>query len=470
MVVMVGGFGIKKRFVPLIAVIVLVVSCVGVASAHSILATSTPDEAITYASDSPVRVNAGAGVAATTYYYTPQTDITWKALIENHGLRSIAVAVYDVTQKSPVNILFQKLDLVSLGACPLGVVYSDPVAMSAGCTYKIVPKDPDGAKGTYAMVSNEIISGVEITYVDSTEQVYFGVSLGSLGSNVYVLSYLYEFGPVLLYKSADDGRTWEAPVDPFGIGFRYMEPGMCVYKDGASDIVLVASGGGMVAKSVDGGSTFSRLADLPGYQWRFMAIGTNASWFGTAPDSDIYVVGSTTYSYGDLAITKSHDGGLSWSSPVVIDATGSWPQIVSDGSNLYVVYTSPIVYDGTLFVSKSSDWGNTWTTGKVLVAERPSTWNIRAYSFQYLDGQKALLTIRDQSIAGPADNYGAYGYFDFATMTYAEIARLPQADWMVHEGLAGKLLPDGTLVLAWSEYTTGIKSQLMFARLPGVVF
>ena len=466
---MARGFGIDKRIVPLIAALVLTVSFVGVVSAHSVLFGSTAGETMTYAGDSPVRVNAGAGVSKTTYYYAPETDITWKAQIENHGLRSIAVAVYDVTQKNQVNLLFQKLDLVALGAYPSGTVHTDPVAMLAGCTYKIVPKDPDGAKGSYALVSNELVPKIEITYVDPTERVYFGVNMGSVGSNVYVLSYLYEYGPVLLYKSADRGTTWGAPVDPFGVSFRYMEPGMCVYKDGASDTVLVASGGGMVAKSTDGGSTFSRLADLPGYYWRFMAIGTNASWFGTAPDPDIYVVGSTSYSYGNLAITKSNDGGRTWTMPVIIDATGSCPQIVSDGSNLFVVYTSPIAYDGTLYVSKSSDWGQTWTTGKLLVAKGPNTWNVRAYSFQYLDGQKALLTMRDQATTGPADNFGAYGYFDFATMTYVEVARLPQADWMIHEGLAGKLLPDGTLLLAWSKYTAGINSQLMFARLSGVV-
>jgi hypothetical protein len=466
---MVRGLGIEKRFVPLIVAIVLTVSFVGVALAHSVLVSSAAGDTMTYAGDSPMRVDAGAGVSATKYYYTAGTDVTWKALIENHGLRSLMVAVYDVTQKSPVNLLFQKLDLVALGAYPAGTMHSNPVAMLAGCTYKIVPKDPDGAKGSYALVSNEFVPRIEITNVDSTERVYFGVNMGSVGSNVYVLSYLYEFGPVLLYKSADSGKTWGAPVDPLGVTFQYMEPGMCVYKDGDSDTVLVASGGGLIAKSTDGGSIFNRLADLPGYYWRFMAIGTNASWFGTAPDPDIYVVGSTSYSYGNLAITKSHDGGQTWSTPVIIDATGSCPQIVSDGANLYVVYTSPIAYDGALYVSKSSDWGNTWTTGKLLVAKEPITWNIRAYSFQYLDGQKALLTIRDQATSGPADNHGAYGCFNFATMTYVEVARLPQADWMVDEGLAGKLMADGTLMLAWSKYTSGINSQLMFARLSGVV-
>jgi len=464
-----GESRVVRRIFLSVAVIAMTASLVGVASANSMFLGPATDGTTTRTSDGALIVNARDGASANTYSYTPEEDGTWKAKIENFGLRSIAIAVYEGVQNNRVNLLFQKLDLVALGAYPSGTVYTDPVAMSAGCSYKIVPKDPSGPRGSYAIISDEYVGEYEFVYIDPTERVYFGVNMETVGSNVYVLSYVYEYGPVLLYRSADGGNSWGAPVDPFGTSFRYMEPGMCAYRDGTSDTVLVASGGGMVAKSVDGGLTFSRLTNLPGYYWRFMAIGTNASWFGAEPDDDIYVVGSTSYSYGNLAITKSRDGGLTWTWPVIIDATGSFPQIVSDGSSLYVVYTSPISYDGTLYASKSSDWGRTWTIGKLLVEERDITMNVRAYSFQYIDAQKALLTIRDQAITGPPDNYGAYGYFDFATMTFVELARLPQGEWVIHEGLAGSLEPDGTLMLAWSMYTTGTNSQLMFVRLSGAV-
>jgi len=301
-------------------------------------------------------------------------------------------------------------------------------------------------------------------FIDSTERVYFGVDLEVLGSNMYVLTWQYDYGPVCLYKSADAGATWSSPVDVFGYSINYADPGMCAYKDGDRDVILVASGPRYVAKSVDGGQTFNRLGNLPGY-WRFMTIGTRASWFGVTPDSDIFVVGSTQYSYGDLAITKSADGGLTWSAPVIIDSSGACPEMISDGANLDVAYTSPIPYDGALYVSKSSDWGATWSAGQILVQERSITWNVRPYSFQYIDDQKALLTIRDQATSGPADNYGAYGYFDFETMTFKETARVDQTTWIVHEGFAGKRMPDGSLAVAWIKWTSGISSQLMFAYI-----
>ena len=303
-----------------------------------------------------------------------------------------------------------------------------------------------------------------VVFIDSIERVYFGVDLEVLGSNMYVLTWQYDYGPVFLYRSADRGATWSSPVNVFGYSITYADPGMCAYRDGDRDVILVASGPGYVAKSVDGGQTFSRLGNLPGY-WRFMSIGTRASWFGGTSDSEIFVVGSTQYSYGNLAFTKSGDGGLTWSAPAIIDPSGACPEMTSDGANLFVAYISPLPYDGALYVSKSSDWGVTWSARQILVQERPLTWNIRPYSFQYIDGQKALLTIRDQATTGPADNYGAYGYFDFATMTFQETARVDQTTWIVHEGFAGKLMPDGRLAIAWIKWTSGISSQLMFGYI-----
>jgi hypothetical protein len=419
----------------------------------------------------PIKVNGGKCVSATTYYYTAGSNGTWKARIENHGLKSIELVVYVMTPKHE-QLLFQRFDFASLGAYPTGTVWSNSVEMSRGMTYKIILKHAEGAKRTYALIYSEgpvppptPPTPENPTYIDPVERVYFGVDLGVLGNNRYVLSYEYDYGPVWLYRSNDAGATWLPGMNVFQTNFQYMEPGMCVYRDGTADTILVACGGGLVAKSTNGGATFSRLTDLPGGYWRFMAVGTNASWFGTAPDSDIYVVGSTTYSYGDLSITRSNDGGITWSSPVVISSTGSWPEMVSDGKSLYVAYTSPLVYDGALFVKKSSDWGATWSDEVQLVAKGPLTGNIRAYSFQFIDSQKALLTFRDGATTVAADNFGAYGYFDFATFSLTSVVKLDQAAWMVDEGLAGHMFPDGSFALAWSEYTSGISSLLMYTLL-----
>ena len=130
-----------------------------------------------------------------------------------------------------------------------------------------------------------------------------------------------------------------------------------------------------------------------------MGVGTNASWLGVPPDDDIYVVGSMSYdTYGNLAITKSSDGGNSWSQPLTFARSGSCPEIVSDGESLYVVYTSPQPFEGALYIKKSSDWGQTWSEEKLLVAPQTTTKSIRAFSMQYIDSSRAFLTIREQAI------------------------------------------------------------------------
>ena len=457
---------VARRTVMLLAVIGVVLSMVIVSFSFVSNESSAKHQWTT-----PIVVKGWNPFSATTYYYIAESNGTWKACIENHGLKSLELVVFVMTTKHE-QLLFQKFDFASLGAYPTGTVWSNSVEMSKGMTYKIVLKHMEGAKSTHALIYKEGPTPPPTphppensTYIDPVERIYFGVDLGVLGNNRYVLSYEYDYGPVWLYRSNDAGATWLPGVNVFQTNFQYMEPGMCVYRDGTADTILVACGGGWVAKSTDGGATFSRLTNLPGSYWRFMAIGTNASWFGTAPDSDIYVVGSTTYSYGDLSITKSHDGGITWSSLVIISPTGSWPEMVSDGKSLYVAYTSPLVYDGALFVKKSSDWGATWSDEVQLVAKGPLTWNIRAYSFQFIDSQKALLTFRDQATTGAADNFGAYEYFDFATVSLTSVVKLDQAVWMVHEGLASHMLPDGSLALAWSEYTSGVSSVLMYVSL-----
>jgi hypothetical protein len=348
----------------------------------------------------------------------------------------------------------------------MGTAMSEPVEMLQGHTYKIEPRNAVGPKGSYALLYDEFAAPASAwpVAIDQTERIYSGIDLGVLGDNFYVLSYEYDYGPVWLYKSVNAGATWSAPIEVFGDGLRYMEPGMCVYRDGGSDNIIVAGGQGLVKKSSDGGATWTSLADLPGYYWRFMAVGTNASWHGGPPDQDIYVVGCTSYdTYGNLAITRSVDGGHTWSQPLVFVPTGSCPEIVSDGSSLYVVYTSPQPYEGALYIKKSSNWGKTWSEERLLVGLQATTKNIRAFSLQYIDPSRALMAVVDQASTGDInDSYGAYGFLDFASMTFQETNRLVGPEWNVFEGLAAHLMPDGSVAIAWQKYTQLTYSQLMF--------
>ena len=253
----------------------------------------------------------------------------------------------------------------------------------------------------------------EPTKLVEEELVYFDSDIAMLrGNDIYAISWTYDTGPVLLFRSDDAGKSWSVK-DVFGYDIFRGEPGMCAYQAGSADEVLVATCGSLY-KSADGGDSFSYLSNLPlssgALWWRFMEIGTNASWFGGHADSDVYMVGSQAVGIpwmdGTYAVsfTKSHDGGLSWSEPVVIcslDRVTKLPEMICDGERLYVFYTSGESYDeySDLYVRSSDDWGATWSEEKTLIPSRGSQW-VCAYSLQHIDDDKALITVADLVLVG----------------------------------------------------------------------
>lgn len=308
------------------------------------------------------------------------------------------------------------------------------------------------------------------TQVAPPTTLWYTIELEEGLDSIYVLSFIYSYGtggPPYLFKSVDQGSTWSASV----LGGLSGEPGMCVYQDGGNDVVLVASGS-EVAKSTDGGSSWANLGGLPGYCWRFMAIGTNSSWLGTVPDDDIYVVGSMAGDGYDIGFTKSTDGGMTWSAPVQLTSNSYYyntmAKITSDGTKLYVVYEIAGNENGvaTLVTRSSDNWGLDWSAEKVLVANTGSSYMLRPYSFQNLDGERALLTYVDEPISYDiALTTGNYGYYDFATESYVPVGLVSGLEWMVHEGFAG-LVSGSNFTVAWIralEQNTYPQSEIVFS-------
>jgi hypothetical protein len=307
--------------------------------------------------------------------------------------------------------------------------------------------------------------------VDSAKN-FRNIDIGFGQNGLYLMTWLYSDGSVLLYKSTDNGQTWSSPADVFGGGLWNSYPGMCVYKDGGSDAILIAGGENNIAKSTDNGATFSALQNLPmpygTSWWRYMAIGTNASWFETAPDNDIYVVGarydgaawSGTYI---VTMVKSTDGGASWQTPVSIsspDYSCYYPEILSDGSSLYVAY-SKIMNGGTnayTFVRSSDDWGATWSAEKSIPISTVEL-GADANSFQYLDDEKAMLAISQNSVNPASNCIQYYGYFYFSNMTFKELGHAVGTDWCFDMcGASCRVLNGKDLAMAWiyEPYSTTI--------------
>jgi hypothetical protein len=291
------------------------------------------------------------------------------------------------------------------------------------------------------------------TQIAPPTTLWYTIDMAKGLDSIYVLSFIYSYGtggPPYLFKSTDQGSTWTTS----SLNGISGEAGMCVYQENGQDVILVASGSNVV-KSTDGGLSWVKLSDLPYRGWRFMAIGTNSSWFGTPPDDDIYVIGSMSTGGYDIGFTKSIDGGMTWSAPVQLTSNSyrynQNPRITSDGTRLYVVYEIAGNLNGiaTLVTRSSGNWGVDWSTEKVLIANTGNSYMLRPYCFQRLDSEKALLTyVNELASYNITETTGNYGYYNFSTESYVPVGSVSGPDWMVHEGFTGELRGNNFTV-AW---------------------
>ncbi len=270
-------------------------------------------------------------------------------------------------------------------------------------------------------------------------------------NGVYVLSSIYgdangQYAQV--FKSANGGLTWSSASPVFG-----GEPGMCLYNSAGKDILIIAAGPNLV-KSTNNGQSWKYLSTMPDAGWRFMAVGTNASWTGAPVDDDIYVMGSIGGGK-NIGFAKSADGGLSWTVPKQLTnnnfAYNTMPRITSDGSRLYVIYeiASNNNAVASIVTRTSNDWGETWSQETGLISNKGSSYMLRPYSFHTLNNQRAIMTYVDKpSNLDAATTTGNYGYYNFATLAYEPVGWVSGQDWMIGEGFSGNVVED-VFYVAW---------------------
>ncbi len=288
----------------------------------------------------------------------------------------------------------------------------------------------------------------------------------------YVLSWEHPDGRVLLFKSLDGGATWGTPVDVFGTGVYPGYTSMCVYPDGDDDTILVAVGPCHVARSTDSGETFQMLADVPvpayGAWYTSGSIATNASWSGGEPDDDIYFVGALYVGVPwsgryVLHSSVSHDGGLSWTAPVVVsteDYESFWPEVLSDGQRLYVAHSVAGSMD--LHIKYSDDWGATWHDGGDPVTAE-GVGGIAALKMQPLDANRAFVTVWDIYESG-GTGFARCGYLMYDDMSFKESFRVENPEW--HFGMFGlnvEMVSMADYNIAWIEQAPDGTYAIMFA-------
>jgi len=96
----------------------------------------------------------GPRASAMTWTYEPMDYGVWTAKLDNYGLRSIVLDVYDNTSGALEQVLHQRIRFAAYDAYPSGIVHSNTVMMAKGHLYEITAT-PNGPRQSYAVISDE---------------------------------------------------------------------------------------------------------------------------------------------------------------------------------------------------------------------------------------------------------------------------------------------------------------------------
>src|SRR5439155_1817344 len=194
-----------------------------------------------------------------------------------------------------------------------------------------------------------------------------------------------------------------------------------------------------VAKSTDGGQTFSTFSvaangaprtNFPDKEF----IGVDNS--GGPFDGTIYVSwtdflnpqNKKALDNGQIKVVVSHDGGATWSAPIAISESAQFPEAISGSLPLvgpdgaaYIFYADFISNTGPLSIkySMSTDGGAHWSVPAVVSSDRPSPGRFRLRN------------------ADP--NFGS----------------VPGAGFRSNSFPTAAIAPDGTVYVAWVDFTSG---------------
>lgn len=97
----------------------------------------------------------GPRASAMTWTYEPTDYGVWNAELNNNGLRSLVIDVYENTSGALDLLLHQRIRFAAYGIYPTGSMLSEPVNMAAGRTYEITAT-PNGPKDSSVVVTDKL--------------------------------------------------------------------------------------------------------------------------------------------------------------------------------------------------------------------------------------------------------------------------------------------------------------------------
>ena len=170
---------------------------------------------------------------------------------------------------------------------------------------------------------------------------------------------------IFFSKSVDDGITWSIPqklsnnnsgnarspdiaIDGSNIFVTWYDP-----SSGINEIYF--------SRSTDGGATWNTPQNISNARGQLPSIDNDGSNIFVTWDSG----GGPNTGSLEVLFSRSTNGGMTWSSPVVISENGVFSfvsDIATNGSDIFVSWEVSGIGNRDIHVSKSSDGGITWST------------------------------------------------------------------------------------------------------------
>jgi hypothetical protein len=242
-------------------------------------------------------------------------------------------------------------------------------------------------------VCNEALSEKTIALTDLTAlfpggyHTYPVCAVIKNGENIYVVEGMYLNYQRRFIRSFDAGSNWNIVFTPTRDVYYPYNSGMFDMMDSYDGVTIYLAGDDGVAnnpflwKSTDKGSTWSKTGYLDTYPVTDYGI----DFFIKAFSNDIvYVVYTRGTGTGlQLRLSKTFDGGSTWTSNIISTLSGAGSVYFLDMNNIVATGTDS---SGVIRIYKTSDGGSTWsyvtfplinsTVNPVIYAKDPNIWYI----------------------------------------------------------------------------------------------